>query len=221
MSSNARQIPLLYSFRRCPYAMRARMALAQAGIAVELREVLLKDKPEQMLELSPKGTVPVLLATGGEVVEESINVMHWALKQNDPEGWLDSAESDALIQENDGEFKSALDRYKYHTRHPEHPREHYRAQGEVFLQKLETRLEKNAGAALAGPTTSLADIAIFPFIRQFAGADADWFSTSPYPHLRAWLDKWVNSELFLRVMKKRQPWLESDEPVIEFWVLPD
>ena len=174
--------PVLYSFRRCPYAMRARLALAYAGINVELREILLKDKPQAMLDLSPKGTVPVLQLGDGEVIDESIDVMHWALQINDPDAWRDPDPElcEALIESNDGPFKSALDRYKYFTRHPENPREVYRQQGEVFLSTLEEHLGKHDGKGLMRDTPSLADMAIFPFVRQFANSDPKWFETAPY-----------------------------------------
>lgn len=223
MTNKTSQLPVLYSFRRCPYAMRARVALAQAGQRVELREVLLRDKPEQMLTLSPKATVPVLQLADTQILEESLDIMHWALQQHDTEGWLQAEPESTreLIAENDGPFKGALDRYKYHTRHPEQPREHYRAQGEQFLQTLETRLEQNGGAALCRKTISLADAAIFPFIRQFAGADAAWFAEAPYPHLRKWLTGLVNDPLFLRVMRKRKPWQAGQPSVIEDWQIPE
>ncbi len=219
MTNNAQPLPVLYSFRRCPYAIRARMALAQAGLAVELREVLLKDKPAAMLELSPKATVPVLQPANEQVIDESKHIMQWALNQHDPQGWLDADPeiTRQLVHENDNGFKAALDRYKYHTRHPEQSREHYRARGEQFLQALENRLGENDGAGLTRASTALADIAIFPFIRQFAGADAGWFGSAPYPRLRQWLDGLVNGELFLRVMHKYKPWQPEQAPLIERW----
>lgn len=223
MTNKTLQLPVLYSFRRCPYAMRARVALAQADHRVELREVLLRDKPEQMLTLSPKATVPVLHLADTQILDESLDIMHWALQRNDPDGWLraDSELTRELIAENDGPFKDALDRYKYHTRHPEQPREHYRAQGEQFLHTLETRLEQNGGAGLCRNTLSLADAAIFPFIRQFAGADVAWFATAPYPYLRGWLNHLVNAPLFLRVMRKRKPWQAGQASIIEDWSAPE
>ncbi|MDY0919663.1 glutathione S-transferase [Pseudomonas viridiflava] len=197
--------PVLYSFRRCPYAMRARMALHYAGCQVDIHEVSLKDKPPEMLERSPKGTVPVLILEE-RVLEQSLDIMHWALAQNDPDDWL-LAQAPAgqrqiadLIEENDQVFKLNLDRYKYAVRHPEHPPEHYRALAEVFLHKLEDRLQ--LGAYLLGERQTLADIALAPFIRQFCFVDPDWFAQSPYPALRNWLQRFLDSDLFEAVMRK-------------------
>lgn len=192
-------LPTLYSYRRCPYAMRARMALKYAGIAVEAVEISLKDKPTKMLQASPKGTVPVLITEDGTVIEESLQIMHWALALNDPDNWLASDAKD-LISENDGAFKQALDRYKYAIRFPEKPAATHRADGEVFLFKLENILHHQC--FLSGKNIGLTDIAIFPFIRQFAGVDAAWFETAPYPKLCAWLKARVESNLFLSVMQK-------------------
>lgn len=195
-------LPLLYSYRRCPYAMRARMAIWAANIQVELREVSLRDKPLHLLEISPKGTVPVLQLSDGQVLEQSLDIMHWALQQQDPQGWLavDVSTAMALIARNDSEFKRALDRYKYPERYPEHPPLFYRQQAEGFLNTLETTLTQHA--YLIGPSASIADVAIFPFIRQFAAVDAAWFAVSPYPAVRAWLTAWVESALFVEIMRK-------------------
>lgn len=205
-------LPILYSYRRCPYAMRARMALRYSGIQVEMREIALKQKPQHMLALSPKGTVPVLVLNDGSVIDESLDIMRWALAQHDPEDWqLADASSiqlaEGLIAENDGQFKSALDRYKYAVRFPEQPAAVYRAEGELFLQKLEQRL--HGQPYLFGNQRSLADMAIFPFIRQFAGVDAAWFTASPYQVLKAWLSVLVESELFTGIMQKHPPWIET------------
>lgn len=195
-------LPILYSYRRCPYAMRARMALKIANVAVEIREVTLREKPAHLLQISPKGTVPVLLLPSGAVIEQSLDIMFWALQQHDPQGLLahDLTVLKCQISQNDTEFKAALDRYKYPERYSEKPQLAYRQQGEVFLQTLENQLK--VSAYLHGETASLADIAIFPFVRQFAAVDADWFENSPYPKLRAWLKNWVEGELFLSVMQK-------------------
>lgn len=203
-------LPILYSFRRCPYAIRARMALHYAGIQVELREILLRDKPASMLAASTKGTVPVLLLPDGVVLDESYEVMRWALEQSDPDQWWDSsstAEVDALIQQNDGSFKVCLDHYKYADRHPEHTMEHYRSQAEVFLTVLEKQLM--AEAYLFGSKVSIADVAIFPFIRQFAFVDKGWFDQAPYPKLQHWLSGFLVSEIFSSVMDKHKVWCES------------
>ncbi len=195
-------LPILYSYRRCPYAMRARMALSYAGIPVEIREISLKQKPAHMLQVSPKGTVPVLVLPDGQVIEQSLEIMHWALQQHDADGWLsaDPRHVALLIAENDGAFKQHLDRYKYAIRFPEYSAEHYRAQGALFLAKLEQRLQQSA--FLLGDAISLADIAIFPFIRQFAAVDHDWFESTGYIKLQSWLQHLVESALFERVMVK-------------------
>lgn len=190
---------VLYSFRRCPYAMRARMALRYSGVPLSIVEVSLKAKPAEMLELSPKGTVPVLVCADGRVIEQSLEIMLWALAQYDPDNWL-GPDSAALIEENDQVFKVNLDRYKYAIRYPEQPMEHYRAQGAAFLQRLEMMLEQTP--YLAGDTLSLADIALAPFVRQFAHVDRDWFEQAPYPRLNTWLERFLASELFNAVMAK-------------------
>ena len=190
---------VLYSFRRCPYAMRARMALRYSGVPVSIVEVSLKAKPAEMLALSPKGTVPVLVCADGRVIEQSLEIMHWALARHDPDNWL-GPDSAALIEENDQVFKVNLDRYKYAIRYPEQPMEHWRAQGALFLQRLEVLLEQTP--YLAGDTLSLADIALAPFVRQFAHVDRDWFEQAPYPRLNAWLERFLASELFISVMAK-------------------
>lgn len=187
--------------------MRARMALKYAGIAVEIREISLKEKPNSMLQVSPKATVPVLVVDG-KVLEESLDIMHWALQQQDREGWLsaDRQLTAQLIAENDASFKQALDKYKYAIRFPEQAAETYRAQGEVFLLKLETLLSQSK--FLLKDQVSLADTAIFPFVRQFAGVDAAWFEAAPYPKLSAWLRSMVESELFLSIMQKQPTYLD-------------
>lgn len=195
----------LYSFRRCPYAMRARMALRYAGVPVEIVEVSLKNKPAEMLALSPKGTVPVLNADG-VVIDESLQIMRWALAQNDPDDWLLAGDSFAalwmekLIEGNDQIFKSALNRYKYAERYPEQPMEAYRAEGALFLQKLDELLEGRDYLLADHP--SLADIALLPFVRQFAHVDREWFAQTPYARLQAWLQRLLESELFTSIMKK-------------------
>lgn len=208
MSTN--DLPILYSFRRCPYAIRARLAIAYARQQVELREVVLRDKPQQMLQISPKGTVPVLQLPDGSVIDESRDVMLWALHLNDPDGLLanePSAETADLLDENDGEFKHWLDRYKYADRYPEQTAEHYRGKGEEFLEKLELRLRKNA--YLSGDQIRITDIAIMPFVRQFAMVDKNWFDQTPFPALQRWLGKWLKEELFIKMMKKRAPWQQG------------
>ncbi|WP_339408284.1 glutathione S-transferase [Pseudomonas helleri] len=195
---------LLYSFRRCPYAMRARMALRYSGVPLNTIEVSLKAKPADMLLASPKGTVPVLVCADGRVIEQSLDIMRWALACNDPDNWLQSGNPliEQLLDENDRVFKVQLDRYKYAIRYPEYPMEHYRAQGASFLLRLETLLSHSP--YLAGDSLSLADVALAPFVRQFAHVDRDWFTQAPYPHLRAWLERFLASALFTSVMGKTQ-----------------
>ncbi|WP_137885000.1 glutathione S-transferase [Pseudomonas sp. 2FE] len=203
-------LPILYSFRRCPYAMRARMALHQAGCAVELREVSLKHKPAALLACSAKGTVPVLVTGAGQVIEESLDIMRWALAGDDPDDWLLSnnvagqAQANALIRLNDQVFKAQLDRYKYPERFPQHSAEHYREQGAGFLATLEAQLTRQA--YLVSPQPSLADCALMPFVRQFAGVDPAWFAQSPYPRLQRWLAVWLASPVFLASMHKHPVW---------------
>jgi glutathione S-transferase len=177
------------------------MAIAYAGVSVEIREVELKNKPEHLLVISPKGTVPVLELTNGTVIEESLDIMRWALAQHDPEHWLHiNIETDRLIRWNDGDFKQYLDRYKYADRYPDFSQDYYRQQAEVFLTELEVRLLHSR--YLCGDDFSLADAAIFPFIRQFATVDSDWFGASVYPALNKWLEALLATELFGRVMAK-------------------
>ncbi|MFW5439767.1 MAG: glutathione S-transferase [Methylophilaceae bacterium] len=200
--------PVLYSYRRCPYAMRARMGLKYVGVDVEIREISLRDKPKHMVTISPKATVPVLVLADGKVIDESLNILYWALEQSDVDGWLalDDVIAKALIAENDTSFKAALDAYKYPERNPDKTQEEYRVRGEVFLQKLEALLEKNEG--LLGALPTLADIAIFPFVRQFRGVDMVWFGAAPYPKLNAWLTTLIESGLFKSVMQKHPTYIE-------------
>ena len=196
-------LPILYSYRRCPYAMRARMAIKYANVSVDIRDIALKEKPAEMLIASPKSTVPVLVLQDGQVLEQSLDIMYWALQQRDIDGWLtaDKPLTQRLIAENDGSFKQALDKYKYAIRFPEQSVEFYRAQAEVFLQKLERLLVKSV--FLLGDKVSLADIALFPFIRQFSGVDPVWFEAAAYLKLKAWLKQLVDSDLFVDIMQKR------------------
>lgn len=203
-------LPILYSFRRCPYAMRARMALLIAGQACEIREVKLSAKPAAMVAASQKATVPVLVPSDGLVLEESLDIMRWALGEYDPERWLERAAPD-LIEMNDGPFKHHLDRYKYSARHDTDPLEH-RAAAMERLQVLEERLAGRTN--LCGEMRGIADIAIFPFIRQFAATDREWFTGAPVPHLRRWLSRHIASPLFQAIMTKREPWTEGDDPVL-------
>jgi len=202
--------PVLYSFRRCPYAMRTRLALAISGMACVLREVKLSAKPPAMLEVSPKGTVPVLVLPDGKVIDESLDIMHWALLNRDPEGWLerDDAEWIAL---NDGPFKHDLDRYKYPERYGMDAIVH-RESGLDFLRAIDRRLAR--AGQLCGSARGLADAAIMPFVRQFSGVDRVWFAAQPLPHLKAWLAGHLESELFQLVMMHSSPWSPGDPPII-------
>lgn len=199
-------IPILYSFRRCPYAMRARMALAVSERPYSHREVVLRAKPPSMLAASPKGTVPVLVLPGGTVIDESLDIMRWALAQYDPEDW--SARADpALVAEFDDVFKHHLDRYKYSGRYDADPLAH-RAAGLSMLATLDERLAQHD--YLVGPTRGFSDIALFPFVRQFAGVDADWFALHAPHRVRDWLGNLVESELFGRIMVRFAPWAETE-----------
>lgn len=201
-------LPILYSYRRCPYAMRARMALKQAAIEVEIREISLHEKPAHMLQVSPKGTVPVLVLTDGTVIEQSLEIMQWALIEHALQTCIHvdaGASALALISENDNAFKRALDAYKYPERYPNKTQMQHRADGEFFLQKLENLLQLNI--YLFSSTPSLADIAIFPFVRQFASVDTSWFETAPYLKLRIWLRTLVESKLFVSIMEKQPTYI--------------
>ena len=190
------------------------MAIAYAGIDVGLREVVLKDKPAAMLEASSKGTVPVLIDTNGRVIDESLDVMAWALDQHDSDHWL-SGEGlqDPLIDSCDNTFKHWLDRYKYAVRFPEHSEQWYREQGELFLDHLEHLLTHHR--YLRSDSLSAVDIAVMPFVRQFAGVDTNWWSERPYPRVATWLEQLLESDLFKSVMKKYPQWKDGD-PAIPF-----
>ena len=202
-------LPVLYSFRRCPYAMRARMAIAASGQTCALREVVLRNKPPEMLAASPKGTVPVLVLPDAQVIEESLEIMRWALGSSDPEGWLAPLNNDgddiaALIAENDGAFKDNLDRYKYPTRYENADPIHHRTQGAAFLEKLNARLiEHNY---LCGDRFTFADAAIAPFVRQFANTDREWFDAIELAGVQRWLKTILESDRFSGVMEKYPAW---------------
>ncbi len=196
--------PILYSFRRCPYAMRARLALASAGIPCELREILLRDKAPELLQASPKGTVPVLV-TDTKVIDESLDIMLWALNRNDPEGWLDMPDSDhSLITRTDTEFKPNLDAYKYKDDMAA------RTRAAAFLHELNTQLSPN----LFGTTPTLADMAIVTFVRQFAFVDKPWFDTQDWPNLSRWLQDFIASTRFSAIMQKHPIWQAGDAPTL-------
>ncbi|MDF1757276.1 MAG: glutathione S-transferase [Legionellaceae bacterium] len=199
--------PILYSFRRCPYAMRARMALKYANITVIVREIELKSKPKSMIEYSPKGTVPVLVVENDVVIDESLDIMDWSLSKSDRDGWLDNnnlLKSKRLIEYNDNEFKTLLDNYKYPQKSKRQDPLYYRNQAIVYLSSLNESLTEHQW--LLSDKLSMADVALFPFIRQFAMVDNTWFMQTSLVNLQEWLNKLINSELFLSVMKKYQPW---------------
>ncbi|MEM7060940.1 MAG: glutathione S-transferase [Pseudomonadota bacterium] len=201
--------PILYSFRRCPYAIRARLAVAEAGINVELREVVLKEKPSAFLEASPSATVPCLVTEDG-VSDESYDVMRWALAVHDPGGWLDMPpEGQGWIDRADGPFKDALDRTKYATRYPGEDPEENRAKAVAFLTDLDDQIDD---WIFDRPT--MADYATLPFVRQFAFIDRDWFDAQPWPNLQGWLERFLASDRFQAVMKKYPKWAPGDDPVI-------
>jgi glutathione S-transferase len=202
--------PILWSFRRCPYAMRARLAILTAGVTVEIREILLRDKPTEFLATSPSGTVPCL-RTADTVYDESLDIMIWALEQRDPSGLLDMPEVGwALIKANDGPFKAALDHTKYITRYPDLDLETEREKASAHLRTLDSQLSGHN--FLFGDKMTIADLAILPFIRQFAHIDRAWFDAQNWTNLRAHLDRFLASDLFARVMEKRKPWAVGDEP---------
>ena len=195
-------MPILYTFRRCPYAIRARMTLSYAGIKVDPHEVDLKNKPQELLQASAKGTVPVLVLENGQVIDQSIAIMHWALSQTDPDGWLVEGlqnQQDTLIQTNDFEFKPLLDQYKY-TQPLEPGTNPYRDKATAFLNQLNALLINHR--FLLADQITLADVAIFPFIRQFYKVDEQWFTERDHQSLQRWLHYFLNSELFLGIMYK-------------------
>lgn len=205
--------PILYSFRRCPYAMRARLALAYSGIDYEHREILLKNRPDELYALSPKGTVPVLQLNDGTVIDESIDVMKWALAQSDPDCWYTDkiVEQNSLIAQNDDEYKKRLDMYKYHERFPEGSYDEFQnAVGEI-LKVYELILSKSS--YLCGDNVTLADMALFPFIRQGAHVDLAWFNAQ-FPILSKWLKIFNESELFMSIMKKYTLWETGENGII-------
>ena len=209
-------LPILYSFRRCPYAMRARLALAVSGQSCELREVVLRAKPEALLSASPKGTVPVLVLPKQQVIDQSLDIMRWALAQHDPEHWLTPdqgsvADMDALISQCDGSFKTHLDRYKYPDRYENSDALAHRSAGSAYLQTLDTRLQTHP--YLLGSHPSLADMAIAPFVRQFAHVDISWFESQPWSALARWLTTFMTSPRFAHIMKKYAAWVPGTKGV--------
>ncbi|KAF0813219.1 hypothetical protein IGB42_02147 [Andreprevotia sp. IGB-42] len=189
-----------------------------SGVRVVLREVVLRSKPAALLQASPKGTVPILITPAGQVLEQSADIMRWALQQHDPGDWLAATDAhcavdiEVLLALNDQDFKPLLDRYKYPERHAEQSQVQYRQAAEHILAGLNARIQRHG--ALCRDTLCLADIAIAPFIRQFAQVDAAWFAASPYPALRAWLAGIVNDPWFEPAMQKYPQWQPGDAPVV-------
>ena len=216
--------PILWSFRRCPYAIRARLALKSVDITVALREILLRDKPDDFLAVSKSATVPVLELKHGRVIEESLDIMFWALQEGgDPAGWLSSwssrkQETQAFLDELDGEFKSDLDRYKYASRYALGTQSAselaiaHRDRGCAFLTRIEERLAKEP--CLNAGTPGLEDYAAFPFVRQFRIADIKWFDDQNWPFLQKWLQTFLHSRIFKDVMFKYKPWVPGATPII-------
>ena len=202
-------LPVLYSFRRCPYAMRARLAVLASGIRVELREVVLRAKPAALLAASPNATVPVLVLSDGPVIDQSLAIMRWALAQGDPAGWLER-DDPTTIATNDGAFKYHLDRYKYPDRYHENGRGH-QAAAAALLMPLDERLREQTH--LSGARFGLADAAILPFVRQFAAVDPVWFNAQSLAGVQAWLARFVASDAFDRIMIRVPPWQAGDRPV--------
>lgn len=210
-------LPILYSFRRCPFAIRARFALLASGTHCELREVVLRDKPAALREASPKATVPVLVDVDGTVIDESLGIMQWALSQRDPQRWLTPSagtldEMLALVTQCDGDFKQHLDRYKYPNRYEGADALQHRAEAGAFLDALETRLR--GSHHLFGDAPALADMAIAPFVRQFMQVDAAWFAAAPWPATNAWLSALTGSLLWASAMPKFSAWRPGDAVVV-------
>ena len=209
-------LPILWSFRRCPYAMRARLAIKASGQQVHLREILLRDKPEPFLAASSKGTVPVLECTDGQVIDESRDVMFWALQLDDPHDWLAVYHRDkeavyAHLDALDGDFKHHLDRYKYTARYAEADESAHRAAGAAYLAEWNDMLTRQT--ALSGNKLGLLDYATLPFVRQFRIADPSWFDAQAWPALHAWLQSFLNSPLFASIMEKYKPWKDTGEDI--------
>ena len=215
MATAVNVLPILYSFRRCPYAIRARLALCQAGVPVELREVDLRRKPAALLAVSPAATVPVLDGGPGAVLVQSLDIMRWALARNDRDHWLtrgDAAFNQHLVDTNDGAFKRALDHYKYANRHPQRSQADYRDDAVACLiAPLESVLAK--AAYLGGDGPCWADVAVFPFVRQFAAVDATWWHDARWPATRRWLQGWQESALFASCMHRYAVWQPGGVPV--------
>lgn len=210
-------LPVLYSLRNCPFAMRARIAIYKSQQPVWIRDIVLSNKPTEMLAASPKGTVPVVVTTQGHVIEESYEVMLWALSQGDPDDLLFGADGVvfeqmlALIYRFDSEFKTCLENYKCAKRYRESNLVECRQACEVYIQILEQLLSTHR--FLFAERESLADIALLPFIRQFARVERQWYLQAPYPKLKAWLNHYLQSQMFSKVMTKYPLWLECQQQI--------
>ena len=208
--------PILYSFRRCPYAMRARLALQTSGISVEIREIKLQNKPEDFLQSSPKGTVPVLILNSREILDESLDIIRWALKISDPKNWmaegqLNQIEINKILTTLEHDFKQNLDKYKYPNRYTNVNKNLYRDKNLKFLNDLNDLLKKNK--ALNCSHLSIIDYAIFPFIRQFRNVDEHWFDSLDLAFLKKWLYQIIDSKQFSSIMKKYKLWEPNQIPV--------
>lgn len=211
-------LPILYSLRQCPYAMRARLGILLAEQQVLLRDIVMTNIPAEMFAASPKGEVPTLVINDASVLDESLDIMIWALKQNDPSNLLYSHQENAfekmltLISRNDNAFVEELKKYKAASRYHDAAEGEYRQQCEVFIKHIEELLTKHE--FIFGNAPSLVDYAILPFIRQFSRVDRKWYLHSPYPKLRAWLEKHYQNPLFSKAMKKYPQWLDSKEEIV-------
>ena len=213
-------LPVLYSFRRCPYAMRARLALSVSGRRCILREIDLKNRPPELYQASYKGTVPVLVLKDGQVIEESLDVMRWALHSKDPESWLapfksHAQEAESIMKICDGDFKFHLDRYKYAPRFGDVQSEEHRKGASQFLLMLNQKLSDQP--FLFGQETSMVDMAVAPFVRQFAFADMDWFQSQPWKELLGWLGQFLDSERFRSIMAKYPVWSPDNPDLVQDW----
>ncbi len=209
--------PILYSLRRCPYAMRARLALLQAKQTVVLRDIVMTNIPPEMLAVSPTGTVPLLILDDSSIVDESLDIMIWALDQNDPNNLLYSEQPDvlpsmlSLINRNDNDFVNALDKYKAASRYHDSDEHHFREQCESFISHIEYCLKEHK--YLMGPHPSLADYALLPFLRKFSRIDRKWYLQAPYPNLQNWLNTHYENPLYSKAMKKYPQWLDHREVI--------
>ncbi|MDO6721498.1 glutathione S-transferase [Psychrosphaera sp. 1_MG-2023] len=227
-------LPILYSLRNCPFAMRARLAIFRTKQAVELRDIVLSNKPTEMLLASPKATVPVLVVTPDKVIDESLEVMLWVLNQSDPSNLLRSQFTDknkqvessvssvlskeledilALVHVFDTEFKTCLEQYKCAKRYHEDDLQQKREACEMYIKALEQRLSSHA--YLIDDDESLADIALLPFIRQFARVERKWYLQSSYPNVKRWLNRYLQSAMFTKVMAKYPLW-QAGQPIVKF-----